>query len=230
MPGPVAAPLSPPEEIALRQLATTVHHGAPAVAPHLVQRLHQLGLVERVTGGWRLTPLGELRFRALPQPLLRRKTRPVIESILDRYVSRAQALGIARPEEPADGVPVTPDEADQKPRILVAEDSCMEADALAELLDLSGYEVVGPTARVQQALALATEQRLDAALLDIDLHGETSFSVASALQQRGIPLAFVSAYDPRIVPATPELRSVPFIAKPFAPEVLVNVVKSLAPA
>ena len=218
-------PLSPTEEIALRQLA----NGALTVSSKLVSRLQQLGLVERSAGGWRLTPLGNRRLSELPRAQLRKKAPGSIEGILDRYIPLAKAKGIGCPEQ-ADDDQSPDDQAEPRRsrRILVAEDSYLEADAIARLLGDSGYEVVGPVARLDQALSLASAESLDAALLDVDLHGERSFAVASALQQRKVPVAFVSGYNASIVPALPELLAIPFVAKPFENGELVKVVETLA--
>lgn len=221
-------PMSPTEEIALRQVA----NGALAVSPKLVSRLQQLGLVERATGGWRLTPLGNRRLSELPGPQLRKRAPDSIEGILDRYIPLAKARGIGLSDQAEeDSSQATPDdhaEPRRLQRILVAEDSYIEADAIARLLGESGFEVVGPVARVDQAMSLASAESLDAALLDIDLDGERSFAVASALRQRNVPVAFVSGHHASIVPALAELRAIPFVAKPFENGELVNVVETLA--
>jgi CheY-like chemotaxis protein len=59
------------------------------------------------------------------------------------------------------------------------------------LVDL-GCEVVGPARSVAEGLHFAGEGRLDGAILDINLAGQDSFSVASVLQKRGIPFAFAT--------------------------------------
>ncbi len=218
----VLVPLSPEDEIALRRLAASAREGALGMTARMTERLRQLGLAERVAGAWRLTPLGKRRLSGLPKPPLQTRAKPVIDSILDRYIPLALARGIARPEQ-------TPEEqSGRPPRILLAEDCYLEADALSRLLRESGFEVVGPVARFDQAMSLARGQSLDAALLDIDLDGEKSFAVASTLHRRSVPVAFVSGHAPTIVPPAVELQAMPFVAKPFVNEDLVTVVKSLA--
>lgn len=221
-------PLSQTEEIALRRLAS----GSFKVAPKLVARLQQLALIQRGAGGWRLTPLGTRRLAELPTTPLRTKAPSSIEAMLEHYVSLAQARGIARPEQAEIEQPHMTPQGDARPprspRILVAEDRYLEADAIARLLGESGYEVVGPVARFDQAMSLASAESLDAALLDIDLDGERSFAVASALRKRNVPVAFVSGHHASIVPDLPELRAIPFVAKPFEDGELVKVVETLA--
>ena len=50
--------------------------------------------------------------------------------------------------------------------------------------------MVGPAARVDQALAMIKAEAIDAAVLDVNLNGQTSYPVADALATRGVP--FVS--------------------------------------
>jgi CheY-like chemotaxis protein len=196
------------------------------------RRLERLALVEAAAGGWRLTPLGRQRCRALPAPPLRLKAPPVIDRILDRYIPLARATGIARPadpafDEPSSGEPSYPPPGNPAARrVLVVEDCYVEAQALARLLESSGLEVVGPVGRLDQAISIAADRELDGALLDIDLGGEPCFPVAVRLRQRHVPVAFVSAHAPTIVPRDDELRAVPFIAKPFEDHELLAAVKN----
>ena len=72
------APLSPQQELALRRIALR----APTVDPAVASTLIRLALVERTGRDLRLTPLGELRYQALPKaPLLARQRRFRLESL-----------------------------------------------------------------------------------------------------------------------------------------------------
>jgi len=48
-----------------------------------------------------------------------------------------------------------------------------------------GSEVVGPAAKMDEALRLASQAPLDAAILDVNVGGAVVFPVADVLQQRG---------------------------------------------
>jgi DNA-binding response OmpR family regulator len=98
-------------------------------------------------------------------------------------------------------------------RILVAEDALMIADLIAEGLAAEGCDVVGPVPRVEQGVVLAETERLDGALLDIDLAGEPSYAIATALLQRNVPFAFLTGYTEQAVPLA--FRNIPRLAKPF---------------
>ena len=80
-------------------------------------------------------------------------------------------------------------------RILVVEDSFLLVMTIQAMLDDLGWVAVGPATRRAEALALAQSETFDAALLDVNLDGETSWDVASVLRTRGIPFVFGTGYD-----------------------------------
>jgi DNA-binding response OmpR family regulator len=77
------------------------------------------------------------------------------------------------------------------PRILVVDDEPLISMLVEDWLVELGCEVVGPARSVNEGLGLAGEP-LDGAILDVNLAGENCYSVASALQKRGIPFAFAT--------------------------------------
>ena len=99
-------------------------------------------------------------------------------------------------------------------RILVVEDEPLVSMLIEDLLLDMGCVVIGPASTVAQALALA-EQRLDAALLDVNLGAEQVYPVADALAAADVPFAFITGYGRHgLVGAH---RDRPTIRKPFAP-------------
>jgi len=80
-------------------------------------------------------------------------------------------------------------------RVLVVEDEVMVAWAVEDMLTGLGYTVLGPAARVDQALSLIENGSVDAAVLDINLNGEKSYPVADALIARGVPFIFSTGYN-----------------------------------
>jgi len=81
-------------------------------------------------------------------------------------------------------------------RILIVEDDFHVADSLSLALRASGAHVVGPAATVSAALKLvASCERVDGAVLDINLRGEVVYPVADALRRRGVPFVFATGYD-----------------------------------
>jgi DNA-binding NtrC family response regulator len=77
----------------------------------------------------------------------------------------------------------------------VVEDEMMVAWLLEDMLANLGYEAVGPAARVDQAMAIINEEAIDAAVLDMNLNGQMSYSVADALTRRNVPFVFSTGYE-----------------------------------
>jgi CheY-like chemotaxis protein len=106
-------------------------------------------------------------------------------------------------------------------RVLVVEDELLIALALEDILSALDFDVRGPFARVDEALALARAEQFDGALLDVNIRGELVYPVADELLSRGVPVIFCSGYsDSTIMPA--RFRSVPQIAKPYDDESLLR--------
>jgi CheY-like chemotaxis protein len=79
-------------------------------------------------------------------------------------------------------------------RVLIVEDEMMVGLLEEDLLLRAGCEVVGPVATVAEALQLVSEQRLDGAVLDVNLGQEPVYPVADRLSAAGIPFVFVTGY------------------------------------
>jgi DNA-binding response OmpR family regulator len=78
------------------------------------------------------------------------------------------------------------------PRILVVDDEPLISMMMENWLNELGCEVVGPARSVQHGLDLADSASLDGAILDVNLGGQDSYSLASALKQKGVPFAFAT--------------------------------------
>jgi CheY-like chemotaxis protein len=87
-------------------------------------------------------------------------------------------------------------------RVLIVEDDYLVAADLAYSLEDLGMEVVGPAASVEVALQLLEDEgeRLDGAVLDINLREQRVYPVANALAARGVPFVFTTGYDPVSIP------------------------------
>ena len=110
-------------------------------------------------------------------------------------------------------------------RILVLEEDEPVAVLLAAILKDLGCEVVGPASRIDEALALAISERIDAAILDVAIGGEVSFAVADELISRGIPYAFASGNK---TPASiRRYAPVSIITKPYSADHIRNVLSEL---
>ena len=109
-------------------------------------------------------------------------------------------------------------------RILIVEDEPILAMALEDMLADLGCEVVGPASRLEPALRLAREAALDAAILDINLHGETSHPVADLLRARSIPILFATGYGSACGIG---YEDVPVLPKPYRQDRLFALLERL---
>jgi len=118
-----------------------------------------------------------------------------------------------------DGIPQDPTPP-QRLRVLVVEDEMLLAMVMEDALLDSGCEVVGPVARVAEGVRIANSERLDGAILDINVAGTNVFPVARELAQRNIPFMFVSGYGEENMPR--EWRNRPRLQKPVDPRDLAH--------
>jgi hypothetical protein len=88
---------------------------------------------------------------------------------------------------------------------------------LQGMLEDLGCEVVGPCATVEEAVRTGHARKIDAAFVDLILHGERADPVGEALRERGIPFGFATGLSDN----GPEdgWRNHPFILrKPYVKE------------
>lgn len=110
-------------------------------------------------------------------------------------------------------------------RVLVVEDSFLVAAHMKDVLEEHGCVVIGPVGRLAEGLSLASQSQLDCALLDIDLHGERSFPIAKALQERGVPFVFLTGNAAEDLPA--EIRGASIVSKPIGDTDLLRLVSRI---
>jgi DNA-binding NtrC family response regulator len=103
---------------------------------------------------------------------------------------------------------------DQKCRVLIVEDEAMISMLIEDMVMDFGSEIVGPASKIDQAMALAKEEALDAAILDVNVDGEAVFCVADTLIERSVAVIFATGYGSRGLPD--RFRDTPVLAKPFS--------------
>ena len=106
-------------------------------------------------------------------------------------------------------------------RVLLVEDEALVAMVMRDMLVELGFCVVGPYNRSIEAEAAARDEKVDAAVLDINLDGEMAYSVADMLTARGIPFVFVTGYGAESI--EPRFAHVPVLQKPIERQVLEGV-------
>lgn len=112
------------------------------------------------------------------------------------------------------------------PPILVVEDDLLVATEIASFLVAAGYQVVGPTGHLEEAIEFVASKPIAAALLDISLSdGDQVYPVAEELMAGDIPFAFISGRAFEEI--DPVYRYLPRIAKPVIREVLLSTISDL---
>jgi CRP-like cAMP-binding protein len=113
-----------------------------------------------------------------------------------------------------------------RPRILIAEDNYLIAEEVGELVRGYGYAVAGAAPSIESGLALIANDTVDGAVLDIDLAGTPSFPICRALNAKGVPFLFLSAYSPGTV-VPDEFSETVHLSKPLAPAAFESALRKL---
>jgi len=173
-------------------------------------------LVERSLS-YELGGTTSLEFR--PSGLVFRVAIPAEQLVLD--VPTPPAGPLPGPEqmisEPAAGIDAR--------RILIVEDSALIALDLQMTVERQGWTAVGPVGRLDKAMDLIGRERIDGAILDVNLDGTDSFPLADELRNRGIPFVFSTGYD-RASMMPERFRDAPTLQKPFAGDALRRILLS----
>jgi CheY-like chemotaxis protein len=103
-------------------------------------------------------------------------------------------------------------------RILVVEDSPVVAQACDDMLRDMGCLVIGPATNMAAALQLASEENLDAAIVDLNIRGGKAYPVLRILADRDVPFLLASGYADWSMPD--EWQDRPRLAKPYSPNSL----------
>ena len=104
-------------------------------------------------------------------------------------------------------------------RILIVEDEFLVAMLVEEMLQNLRCEIVGPVSTLEEAVATVRQNRLDGALLDVNLNGKSSFPVADELLGHEVPFILVTGYgghkgDPPLLKRAPRVNLARLILPP----------------
>lgn len=99
-------------------------------------------------------------------------------------------------------------------RILIVEDEFLIACDIAMMLEDLGCEVVGPVSAIPEAIEAIVGEKLDGVLLDANLRGMSSASIAVELSARRIPFVVATGYGSLEI-ANAALQAAPRVHKPF---------------
>lgn len=114
-------------------------------------------------------------------------------------------------------------------QVLIIEDEFLLADDIARALRQAGGEPLGPVSTISQAQKLVGENAIDAAIIDVNLHGEMASEFISRLAATALPCLIVSGYAGDALPES--LSGIPRLEKPVsAASVIQLLAKELARA
>ena len=108
-------------------------------------------------------------------------------------------------------------------RILIVEDEPIVALNYALILEDAGYEILGPVGSIIKGIEIINRERFDGAVLDIDLRGVPVDPIIMALQGKGVPYIFVSAFPAMVGP----YKNAVFLEKPCTAAELIKAVNTL---
>ena len=108
-----------------------------------------------------------------------------------------------------------------QPAILIAEDEPLPALDLVAALETLGLPIAGPAPSVREAMQLAADRPLAAAVVDVNLGGEMVFPLIDLLVERDIPVILVTGYDRKsMIPE--QYRQLPLLQKPVNRGLLIE--------
>jgi CheY-like chemotaxis protein len=96
--------------------------------------------------------------------------------------------------------------------VLVVEDQAIVACDLQRFLDGTGYRVIGPVGSPDEALSKIASGKLDGAVLDVKLTGDSAPQVADALKAAKVPHIFINGWAG---PIPEQCRDRPLLNNPY---------------
>jgi len=115
--------------------------------------------------------------------------------------------------------------ANQRIRILVAEDEALIRMDLVEMLQEAGYEVVAQATNGEEAIALATEHQPDLAILDVKMPILDGISAAEKIISIA-PVLMLTAFSQReLVDRARDAGVMAYVVKPFTISDLVPAIE-----
>ncbi len=119
---------------------------------------------------------------------------------------------------PAPGSRDEAEQASARTCVLLVEDEALVGMMLRDVLTGLGVSVIGPVGKAADAVAVAQDCDIEAAILDVNLGGELVYPVADVLAARGVPFVFATGYGAESIDQ--QFRHVPVLEKPIEREKL----------
>lgn len=108
-------------------------------------------------------------------------------------------------------------------RVLLVEDEAIIAMTAEDMLEELGCRLAATAYSLEDALAAATGEDFDVAVLDINLNGERSLPLARELKLLGKPFIFTTGYG--IDGPGPDFADIPLVAKPYRTDDLGRAIR-----
>lgn len=102
----------------------------------------------------------------------------------------------------------------QGARVLIVEDEFFLADDLARALRDAGGQPVGPVGTIRDAEDILSHERVDAAVVDLNLRGSMAFEFVERLAATDLPCVIVSGYGESELPEA--VRNIRRLEKPVS--------------
>jgi PAS domain S-box-containing protein len=148
----------------------------------------------------------------------------VVHAALPKESYRSDQLRQGPPQLPEDGRRERASEG----RLLIVEDETLVALELSKAMQDSGWDVMGPASTLEEAFRLlAGGEQPDAAVLDVNLHGEMVYPLADLLETRGVPFLFCSGYE--MLNHGNRYRHSPIVRKPTSFALLMAELRKIVP-
>ena len=107
-------------------------------------------------------------------------------------------------------------------RVMVIEDEGIVAMLIEDMLNTLGHHVVDTASTIERATKLVGEAVVDLAILDVNLNGHYTYSLAETLVSRGIPFIFATGYGQAGLKS--KWQEVNVLQKPFTERDLAHAI------
>jgi AmiR/NasT family two-component response regulator len=113
--------------------------------------------------------------------------------------------------------PSRPNDANGRPRVLIAEDEALIRLDLREMLQEEGYDVIGEAADGEQAVALATDLNPDLVICDVKMPKMDGIAAAAQIADKRIaPVVILTAFSQRdLIERARDAGAMAYLVKPF---------------
>ncbi|MEX0928083.1 MAG: response regulator [Balneolales bacterium] len=111
-------------------------------------------------------------------------------------------------------------------RILLVEDEYLVGLDIQSILTDAGFDVSEPAMNIGAALDLIKNNKFDAAVLDVNLGGQSSEEIAARLTDLRIPFILLTGYGRENLP--PEVVDATVVEKPFDEQKLIETIRNLS--